>query len=74
MRIKELQFKNFASYGNRLQTLNFDREQSDLYLVLGSNGAGKCLAKETKITVEIEDEKLMEEFKEFLKSRKSIMP
>ena len=72
MRIKELQFKNFASYGNRLQTLNFDREQSDLYLVLGGNGAGKCLAKETKISIEIEDEKLMEEFKEFLNTRKSI--
>jgi DNA repair exonuclease SbcCD ATPase subunit len=46
MRVRSLQFKNFASYGNRLQHLEFDREQSDLYLVLGSNGAGKStLAK-----------------------------
>ena len=46
MKISRLQFKNFASYGNRIQTIEFDKEKSDLYLVLGSNGAGKStLAK-----------------------------
>lgn len=46
MRIHKLEFKNFASYGNRLQIIEFDKETSDLYLVLGSNGSGKSsLAK-----------------------------
>jgi DNA repair exonuclease SbcCD ATPase subunit len=46
MRISRLEFKNFASYGNRVQVIDFDKEKSDLYLVLGSNGSGKStLAK-----------------------------
>lgn len=46
MRINKLEFKNFASYGNRTQVIEFNKEVSDLYLVLGGNGAGKStLAK-----------------------------
>lgn len=46
MRINKLEFKNFASYGNRIQVIEFNKEISDLYLVLGGNGAGKStLAK-----------------------------
>lgn len=41
MRINKLEFKNFASYGNRTQVIEFNKEVSDLYLVLGGNGAGK---------------------------------
>lgn len=40
MRIKKLEFKNFASYGNRVQTIEFE-DNSELYLVLGGNGGGK---------------------------------
>ena len=46
MKIKSVEFKNFASYGNRVQVIDFDKDKSDLYLVLGGNGAGKStLAK-----------------------------
>lgn len=46
MRINRLEFKNFASYGNRVQIIEFEKEKSDLYLVLGENGSGKStLAK-----------------------------
>ena len=46
MKIKSVEFKNFASYGNRTQVIEFDKDKSDLYLVLGGNGAGKStLAK-----------------------------
>lgn len=46
MRINRLDFKNFASYGNRTQVIEFDKESSDLYLVAGENGSGKStLAK-----------------------------
>lgn len=41
MRIKSLQFKNFASYGNRIQNIEFEKGKGDLYLVLGNNGVGK---------------------------------
>jgi ABC-type Na+ transport system ATPase subunit NatA len=69
MRINKLEFKNFASYGNKVQVIEFDKENSDLYLVLGGNGAGKCLAKETEIYVEIEDEELRNDFIEFIKNK-----
>jgi DNA repair exonuclease SbcCD ATPase subunit len=46
MKLKRLEFKNFASYGNRTQVIEFDKDRSDLFLVLGQNGAGKStLAK-----------------------------
>jgi DNA repair exonuclease SbcCD ATPase subunit len=46
MKINKLEFKNFASYGNRIQVIEFDKEASDLYLVAGENGSGKStLAK-----------------------------
>ena len=46
MKVKRLEFKNFASYGNRPQVIEFAKESSDLFLVLGQNGAGKStLAK-----------------------------
>jgi len=46
MKINRVEFKNFASYGNRVQVIEFNPTQSDLYLILGSNGSGKStLAK-----------------------------
>jgi DNA repair exonuclease SbcCD ATPase subunit len=46
MKISKLLFKNFASYGNRVQEIEFNRDVSDLFLILGGNGAGKStLAK-----------------------------
>jgi DNA repair exonuclease SbcCD ATPase subunit len=45
MKIHTIEFKNFASYGNRVQRIDFE-DIGNLYLVLGSNGAGKSsLAK-----------------------------
>ena len=41
MKIKKVEFKNFASYGNRVQVIDFEKDKSNLYLVLGGNGAGK---------------------------------
>ncbi len=46
MKIHKVEFRNFASYGNRTQVIEFDKKSSELYLVLGGNGAGKStLAK-----------------------------
>ena len=41
MRISSIEFKNFASYGNQVQSLNFEDDKSELFLTLGKNGDGK---------------------------------
>ena len=41
MRIDYIEFKNFASYGNQKQRLDFDQDKSELFLTLGKNGDGK---------------------------------
>lgn len=40
MRIKKIQWRNFSSYGNRIQEIEFSEEAS-LFQVVGENGAGK---------------------------------
>jgi DNA repair exonuclease SbcCD ATPase subunit len=40
MRIKKIEWRNFSSYGNRIQEIEFE-DESKLYQVIGSNGAGK---------------------------------
>lgn len=42
MRIKKVEFKNFQSYGNIVQEINFENtNQGLLYLLSGHNGSGK---------------------------------
>lgn len=68
MRIFSIEWKNFNSYGNSLQRVEFGNT-GNLYSLLGSNGAGKCLTPETEIEVEIEDEKTKLEFLNFLSEK-----
>jgi len=69
MKLHSIEFKNFASYGNRVQKIDFE-DVGNLYLVLGENGAGKCLAKDTSIKVSIDDPVLRNQFLEFIKNKK----
>ena len=41
MRIKSIEFKNFASYGNKVQRLEFTENLAELFLTTGKNGDGK---------------------------------
>ena len=41
MKIKEIEFKNFASYGNKTQKLTLTGEKAEFYLTTGKNGDGK---------------------------------
>jgi DNA repair exonuclease SbcCD ATPase subunit len=41
MKIQSIEFKNFASYGNQVQRLEFTDDGSELFLTLGKNGHGK---------------------------------
>jgi DNA repair exonuclease SbcCD ATPase subunit len=49
MKIEEISFKNFASYGNQVQTLQFDKNKSSFYLITGNNGFGKSSIANTII-------------------------
>jgi len=40
MRIKKIEWRNFSSYGNRIQEIEFS-DEANLYQVVGENGAGK---------------------------------
>lgn len=40
MRIKKIEWRNFSSYGNRIQTLDLSGQNS-LFQIVGENGAGK---------------------------------
>lgn len=41
MRIISVEWKNFVSYGNKLQKIDFSEKDGMFYLVMGDNGAGK---------------------------------
>lgn len=64
MKIKSVEFKNIASYGNSIQKIEFD-DKGYLFLTVGANGNGKCLDPNTEIEIEIEDEILLIKFQEF---------
>lgn len=54
MRIKKIEWRNFSSYGNRKQEIEFEGE-SCLYQVVGENGAGKCLHPDTRLIIKSEN-------------------
>lgn len=41
MKIKEIEFKNISSYGNKKQKISFDKNEGNFYLMIGANGSGK---------------------------------
>ena len=41
MKIQSIELKNFASYGNKIQKIEFDENKPELFLTLGKNGEGK---------------------------------
>jgi DNA repair exonuclease SbcCD ATPase subunit len=46
MKIENVSWKNFNSYGNTISRIDFQEKTSDLYLLLGSNGFGKSTIAE----------------------------
>lgn len=46
MKIVEISWRNFNSYGNQIQKIEFERDQGDLFLLLGGNGNGKSTIAE----------------------------
>lgn len=58
MRIKKIEWRNFSSYGNRKQEIEFGEEAS-LYQVVGENGAGKCFYPTTSLRIKVSNETLL---------------
>lgn len=67
MIIEEISIKNFKSFGNSEQTLKMNTEGGELILLMGNNGNGKSLVKETQIEVDFPIELFdLEDFVNFL--------
>jgi ABC-type branched-subunit amino acid transport system ATPase component len=68
MLINELGIRGFKSYGNNEQVLKLNTEKGELILLVGSNGAGKCVDKKTSIDIEINDLQLSSDLINYLET------
>ena len=59
-------FKNILSYGNQFTELQLDK--STTTLISGKNGAGKCLDKSTKITIQFDTLAIRDLFESYVVS------
>ena len=66
MHMRKIEWRNIGPFGNKLQTLELP-DEGGLWMVVGKNGNGKCLSKDTKVVVSIDNEFIREKFLEFLK-------
>lgn len=53
MKLLKLEFKNIGSYGDKIETIDLNGK-SELTLIQGKNGKGKCLHHSTSLTVKNE--------------------
>ena len=68
MHLKKLQWRNIKSFGNTIQEIEFPDEGA-LWMVTGLNGAGKCLSKDTKITIIINNKIIEKQFLKFINKK-----
>lgn len=55
MLISEIGIRGYKSFGNNEQVLKLNTENGELILLMGNNGNGKCVEKNTCIDIEIND-------------------
>lgn len=60
---KKLRYQNLLSTGNQFTELDLNRSRSTL--IVGENGAGKCVDPSTQIEVQMDDE-IYKKYIEFL--------
>lgn len=58
-----VRLKNFLSYGNNITEFKLD--DSQVSVITGENGKGKCLDKTTEIHVKFENDRTREKFLNF---------
>lgn len=59
---KSIQYKNFLSSGNKMTEIHLNRVPTTL--VVGENGAGKCLRGSTEIDIIFDDPEVEKKFLE----------
>jgi len=67
MNIKKLELRNFKSFGNATQVLEFD-DDGKLIFLSGKNGSGKCVSPDTILEIEVDDD-IKLQLIEFLEKR-----
>jgi len=60
MVISEIGIRGFKSYGNNEQVLKLNEDGGELILLVGENGSGKCVEKNTTIEVDFQDLEITE--------------
>lgn len=72
MKLLSLEFRNIGSYGNKLHQIEFDTGSSDLILIQGKNGNGKCFLPDTSLEIKLENmnDDLKKEFLSFIKNKR----
>lgn len=65
---EKIRYKNFLSTGNAFTEVNLVRPNNTL--IVGKNGAGKCVRHSTKIDIDFLDEETREKFLDWKKNRK----
>lgn len=66
MIIKSISIKNFKSFGNNKQIINFKPDEGELILLSGDNGSGKCVHETTSIDIDIDNISLSKNFINYL--------
>ena len=61
---EKIVFKNLMSYGDSETTFYFNK--SPTTLITGRNGSGKCVKKNTEITINFKDDAVRMAFLEFM--------
>ena len=70
MKLLSLEFKNIGSYGNRIHKIDFADKTSELIMINGKNGNGKCLDPSTEIEIDFLDENSKKAIVSFMNKRK----
>jgi hypothetical protein len=71
MLISEIGIRGFKSFGNNESVLKLNTEKGELILLVGNNGAGKCVDKKTSIDIEINDLQLSSDLINYLETTDS---
>lgn len=64
IKFNKIRWKNFLSYGNYWTEIDFQSFKS--MSIVGKNGHGKCLDKNTKIVIDFKDEETREKYQKFI--------
>lgn len=64
IKFEKIKWRNLLSTGNIFTEIQLDAHQNAL--IVGENGAGKCVRKSTEIDIQIEDPTVYQKYLKFL--------